>query len=461
MTDELKRSSTPGPATGPGRRPWPAMKALAGDERGIILVMFALMLPVMVAFIGLGVEVGLWFSQKRDIQAAADAAALAGAYEVAESRTSGVTTIATREATNNGWSSSSGSITVTYPYAFAGTSEYSADSNAIKVALTHNVNPMFIGYFIGGAVTINASAVAVTVTGSSEACILALGSSDQSSAIKVTGNSTTVTMSGCTAATNSDDDDAINVTENFTVDCIYSAGGIKVSGSGTPDTTACASPGKTNQPTVTDPYETGVTKPVDSDFDNCGSDGSNADGANYKAPPSTDYDLDPGVYCDIEFGVNNTTLTLSAGTYYINKGDFEVKSGGIVDGTAGVTLVFGDNTGSNDCGGFKVSGASFVNLTAPITEDGEPFTGLAIYRSSDCDASEKIEFTGTTTSTVLGAIYNPSGEIRITGTGALDGACLQLIADTVEFAGDSDIGSACDDVDILTITAGGIGQLVE
>ena len=438
------------------------LRRFSRDQRGIIIIMFALMLPIIVGFIGLGVEVVYWFSTSRDLQAAADAAALAGSYELAEGRASSVGTVTNREATSNGWASSDGTITVrSYDYntTYPASGNYTTDQDAVEVELTQDVNLMFVGYFMTGAITINSRAVGLAVTGSSEACILALGSSNQADALKVSGASTNVTMSGCAAASNSTSGAAIDVTSNFSVDCIYSAGGID----GSATTTACASPGRTNQPTVTDPYETAVTKPADSDFDDCDSAGdtSSSDGSNYKAPPSSDYDLDPGVYCDIDFGVNTQTLTLSAGTYYIDQGDFEVGSGGIVDGTAGVTIVFGDSTGGNDCGGFKVSGASYVNLTAPVTEDGEPFTGLAIYRSSECDAAEDIQFTGTTTSTILGAVYNPSGGIKITGTGEVSGTCLQLIADDITFSGDSDIGSSCADVDVQTITAGGIGSLVE
>ncbi|MEE9318700.1 MAG: pilus assembly protein TadG-related protein [Rhodospirillales bacterium] len=449
------------------------MGRLAADQRGVIIVMFALMVPIFLGFIGLGVEVGYWFQKHRDLQAAADAAAVSGAYENAEGRSSGVGTIAQREAVNNGWNSTDGTIAVrSFPFnaIYPASGSYTADADAVEIELTFSLARLFSSWFMSGDMIINARAVGDVVVGASEACILALGYDSSSSstvvadALKVSG-SATVTMSGCTAATNSTDNKAINVTSGLTVDCIYSAGNIHVSGSGNPTTTACASPGKTNQPTITDPYES-LTKPVASDFDNCGSDGSNADGANYKAPPSTDYTLDPGVYCDINFGVNNTTLTLAAGTYYIDRGDFDVKSGGIIDGTAGVTIVFGDSTwdgtaGTSDCGRFNVSGSAYVNLTAPVTEDGEPFTGLAIYRNSDCDKGEKIEFTGTTTSTVLGAIYNPNYEIKVSGTGALDGTCLQLIGNTIELSGDSGIGSSCDDVDIQTVPAGGIGSLVE
>ncbi len=93
----------------------PRWKAFTGDEKGIIIVMFALMLPLLVGFVGLGVEVAFWFTLKRDMQAAADAAAIAGSYELAEGRSSSITTVATREATSNGWEAAGGTIAVRNP----------------------------------------------------------------------------------------------------------------------------------------------------------------------------------------------------------------------------------------------------------------------------------------------------------------------------------------------------------
>ena len=414
----------------------PRWKSFAGDEKGIIIVMFALMLPLLVGFVGLGVEVAFWFTLKRDLQAAADAAAVAGSYELAEGRSSSITTAATREAASNGWEAAGGSIAVNNPPTNASYPTYLANTDAVEVELTRSETRLFSGWFMSDTVTVNARAVGLAVAGSSTACILALGSSDQSGALKVTGNNTDVTMSGCTAATNSEHDDAVDVTEKFVVDCIYSAGGID----GSPDTTACASPGKTNQPEITDPYETGVTKPANSDFDDCAVvDGGDGDvsltGANSTAT------INPGVYCSISVNAQNGTLTLTAGTYYIDRGNIDMQAG-TIDATAGVTIVFGDSTGSDACGGVnKIAGNSALNVTAPVTADTQPFTGLALYRSSDCDASEDMEFTGNTASNIEGAIYNPSGEIKVSGTGSLTGTSFKFNAEKVELAGEGTVGS--------------------
>ena len=56
---------------------------LRHDERGVSAVLVALSLTGLIGFSALGVETGLWYAIKRQNQSAADAAALAGAYELA------------------------------------------------------------------------------------------------------------------------------------------------------------------------------------------------------------------------------------------------------------------------------------------------------------------------------------------------------------------------------------------
>jgi hypothetical protein len=55
------------------------------DERGVILVLAGMIMPVLALIIGLGVEVGWWYALQRQNQSAADAAALSAAYEYAHS----------------------------------------------------------------------------------------------------------------------------------------------------------------------------------------------------------------------------------------------------------------------------------------------------------------------------------------------------------------------------------------
>ncbi|MCK8114733.1 pilus assembly protein TadG-related protein [Anaerosoma tenue] len=54
------------------------------DDSGAVAVTFAIVLLVIVAFAALAVDVGFWYTAKRQLQSAADAAALAGCRELSE-----------------------------------------------------------------------------------------------------------------------------------------------------------------------------------------------------------------------------------------------------------------------------------------------------------------------------------------------------------------------------------------
>jgi len=425
----------------------------AADRRGVIVVMFALMVPILIGFLGLGVEVGLWYKERRDMQAAADAAALAGAYELAEDRASNIGTVAQREAENNGWTSGSGTITIrsfpfnaTFP---AAPSAYSADAETVQVALTRQVSLLFAGYFLGSgsSVTINTKAVGKSVAGATTACVLALGSGLASGASAITASGgASVSMSGCTVATNSTNSAAIKLSGggSITADCVYSSGGV----SGTPTTTACSG-AKENQPAVSDPY---ADIPVPT-FSSC----SNPADA-YSLTGSSADTISSGVYCSISSS-SSGTLTMNPGTYFLDGGDFKISGSGNVSGTGGVTVVLGDSSGGGNCGNVSITGGGEIDMTAATSGT---YAGILFFRHTTCTSTgQAMAFTGNTNSTVVGAIYSPSKALNVTGGTSIAGSCLQLIANTISFSGSGTIGSQCSGTGVQDILAGGKAVLVE
>jgi len=449
------------PTKGPAReKPAAAIKRrsiarlLASDQRGAIIVFFALCLPILIGFMGLAVEVGYWYSQHRNLQSAADAAAVAGSYDLTNA-----VTYANREATNNGWNSTDGTITVrgfktnaTYP----ATGAYTTNDDAVEVVLSYDVDRMFSGYFLGGRQTLDVRAVGLSVAGASETCVLALGATNQQGALLVTGKFGGVIMDGCSMATNSTDSNAVkNQVGTMDADCIYSAGGI----AGTV-TTDCAGGPYADQPIVLDPYAPPtVPAPDDSLFSSCA--GGPASATAGVINVSVDTNIGPGVYCSIKS--TGGALTMTTGVYYLdgaNGGNFSISGGATLDATTGVTIVLGTSDGSADCGNVTISGTSSIDIVA--TTDGGPYSGFAFYRSENCSTTESLNFTGTTDSTIEGVVYNPKGDVDFTGSGAVVGSCLQIIGDEVKFAGIADVGSDCDTMTgVKSILSGGIGSLVE
>ncbi len=60
------------------------LRRLYGDESGQAIVLVAILMAGLVAVVGLVTDGGLVFSQRRDLQNVADAAALAGAMQIDE-----------------------------------------------------------------------------------------------------------------------------------------------------------------------------------------------------------------------------------------------------------------------------------------------------------------------------------------------------------------------------------------
>ena len=57
------------------------MRRVRDNERGQVIVLAAVMIPVMLLTTALAVDVGNWYTHKRQLQNRADAGALAGGYQ--------------------------------------------------------------------------------------------------------------------------------------------------------------------------------------------------------------------------------------------------------------------------------------------------------------------------------------------------------------------------------------------
>jgi len=424
------------------------VRDLAPDRRGVIIVMFALLLPIMVGFIGLAVEVSLWYQQRRNIQSAADAAAIAAAYEVADGASSTTRdAVARREAQRNDSDLADADITINVPPTISAVyNDSTTYPNAVEVSITKTVTALFAGYFIDSTLSISTHAVGNVSFTEDPACVLTLGTTDSDS-VKVSGNGSTVTLSGCTVHANSDasgtgSGNAIRTTGNgatLTADCINARGSI----SGTTTTTVCSSVNE-SAPSIEDPYEDVVeTIPT------------SCDDSNYSITGSTTDSITEGTYCGgIKTGAN-TTLTMGAGEYLLDEGDFEIKG----ELTANnVVVIFTDSSGTN-CGSLKFTSGADIIISAPTSGT---YAGLLFYRNSRCDAvSQGHKFTGGTNADITGTMYFPTSSIEFSGGASVGGSCVQLVANAVDISGDAALGSNCTGTGVSDVFTSGTGALVE
>jgi uncharacterized membrane protein len=84
------------------------------NEKGQVLLLAALCMMVLIGFLGLAIDLGLFFRVKRNMQIAADAAATAGALDYYYHQSSAsATSAATAAAAQNGVNDGSGGAAVT------------------------------------------------------------------------------------------------------------------------------------------------------------------------------------------------------------------------------------------------------------------------------------------------------------------------------------------------------------
>src|SRR3954452_7110118 len=87
------------------------LECLLGDERGGVAIYAALVMPLLLGSIGLGVDVGLAYSSRQTAQHQADAGAMAAALEVAKGKTTAqVKAAATISAQANGFTEAHGDV---------------------------------------------------------------------------------------------------------------------------------------------------------------------------------------------------------------------------------------------------------------------------------------------------------------------------------------------------------------
>lgn len=401
------------------------------DERGGIALMFALMLPVLFGIVGLGMEAGMWFKERRQLQTIADSAAVSAAIENAFGSTQvEIEAAATLEANQNGLDASTDVIT----YIGTPTSgAYIGDADYIEVNITRQLTTIISQVFTPLNPATSARAVASTI-GDQEACVLALSASAQNS-MYVNASGSTVTMDGCSVASNSNDSlKSVNVQNGTLIaECVWAAGGI----SGEANiTTSCPASYPDAKP-LSDPYADTTVPPYSNTIPPCLTGTGNT-----PYTPADGEVLQPGVYCDGISISSGNTVTMAPGEYIIDEGDFTVNGGGAVSGT-GLT-VFLTSSNGHHYGTVNISGGGTVDMGAATSGD---YIGMLFYQDRDGGASSSndIIITGGAEITLSGAVYAPNNDIQFSGNTTTDGSgCLMLVAQEVKFGGDADIDNSCD-----------------
>jgi Flp pilus assembly protein TadG len=399
-----------------------ALKSYFTKETGGVALLTALLLTTCAGFAGFAIDVGLWYSQKRQLQLAADAGAIGGVLALTKTGTSATTTYATYDIGLNGCTSTNNCtiVAINNPPA-SGT--YAGNTNAVEVILSKPAQLYLTGLFFSSSPTIRVRSVALAAAPAS--CMSLLGSGSIPGELTISNGANVSATSSCGTSVNSSSSTALQVSGGAQLNTqkVTIVGNYSVSGGASINTTP---PNNivTGAPSISDPFSN-FTIPS---FSACSS------SINIGGGQTTS--INPGSYCNVNIG-NGATVTMNPGTYFIDGGSFNLNGGATVTGN-GVTVILTSSTGSS-FGTISIGNGTTPTLTAPSSGPTAGFLFIVDRRAANLTNT----FSGGTNQKYSGIMYMPTVGVSFSNGSSTTG-CVQLVAFRASFTGGTTyIGQNC------------------
>lgn len=386
------------------------LRKIIRNKAGGVMTYSALAVPVLVGAAGLSVDVSSWHLHHKALRASADAAAMSGALELLRTGSSQIDPVVVASAERNGFNASEDTIVINNP-PVSGSRAGATDS--VEVIITRQAPAILSSLIKSGPQTIVARAVAYG--SANDTCVWALNPS-VSGAITVSGGAN-VTLD-CGMFINSNNSSALSQSGSS---CIHATEAKVVGGySGT-----CVDPApSTGVPPIEDPLSW-VEPPAYSGCDVNGKTKVN-DGASLT--------LNPGVYCgDIEVQ-SGGILHFNPGLYVLAGGGLSFSSSAVVTGYD-VNFYLSEFNGQNDT--INIASGASVDLVAG-SHGG--LDGILFYHDANSPSGLSHNITGGASMNLDGILYFPSQNLKFAGGSSTDTTNSILIADTVTFTGNTEIG---------------------
>lgn len=417
---------------------------LRRDDSGSVLSILVVV-PVLVGAVALGVETGEMYRVKRQMQNAADAAALSGSVDrMAGLDSATITATARYEAQRNGFQNSVNGVVVTVnapPTSGANISTAGAVEVIIAKPQSFSLAAA-LSSMLGVAnqsFTMRSRSVA-GMPSSADGCLVALTPAAEQGVSFTSFNNfnsdCTIVSNGTSTSTNSDASVYMSNFTNATLKSVWTRGSFyKTSYNNFSPT----SPVQTNQtPVVVDPYASLPTPSLSTCSHN-----------NFSQSSGNTLTLDPGAYCGGLAVTNYSNVYFTPGVYYVANGDLYLS--GVSNVTCptctadnGVAIVLTRTTTGTDTdiGGVMITSDNNITLNAGKTNTGA-YTGVLFYQ-------DRRATTGTMTSTskiftisslnnvtLNGAIYFPNNRIDISSVntvGTNSNGCTIWIGRYIKFS---------------------------
>ena len=397
------------------------IKKFITSDGGAFTAIFAVMAPIFIAGAGLAIDVGFWYSSKRDLQNAADAGALAGGYEFlgTNSQASAITE-ANNVAVRNGGIGAQ--ATTTFP-----------TNNRIQVTVQATSQTFFIGNFISNPPVISASAL-VELTQNADtppACLNLLDGSGEG--LRINGNGQVNMGIGCGVQVNSSDQSAVNIDgggARLISDDVCINGGFDVTSANN-----ISSVPRTGCPPISNPYAH-LEVFLDAFESNCPNQPTATRGSVVRTRfgEVNNFTFGPSATRTMQLTVQNgVTVTLSGGNTGLPLSicfDLTVRAGGTLNVRGNLIFTNGAS--------LKVQAQGNLNIFQPQTEIAE-FEGLSIIGNEANNAEHKIIGGGSIFVSPGRGISVPGDKLEVNGGADLSSASVSITAKSLEVGGNSSV----------------------
>jgi hypothetical protein len=385
------------------------------NKRGNVLAIAAASLPLFIGAAGLATDTIQWTLWKRQLQRAADSAAISGVYN--REANSGATTSTSAAVSHDlsvnlhtFYSLKSGYPTVAFP------ADSGAKTDQVSVTVAIQQRLSFSSFFLSTPPTITATSTAAAIS-TGTPCALALNSTG--TAMNYSGDAT-VSAPTCILYSDSTSSDSASAggSSAVTAKAIDAVGGIAQS-----NNFNVGSYGPYSPP-IADPFANVTPDPTQ----------MNCSGSALKS--TTTFPTGSNTNCWSSISTNPgdiINVPSNIPVVYVNGGGVDLK--GTFNCTCTVVLTNTSTASNATIGSWTSNAQASNNITAPTTGT---YAGIAVYQDRRATGNvDKIN--GGSNNVIQGAIYFPKDTLWINGTGTATSLCAMWVANNITFLGNSSI----------------------